>query len=276
MISTVSVKTISVNGECLTTVPKDKTAITLRVTTLAPTAVASMQSATLQMAQITKYLETMPVQMQTTRFNSYEKTEWNRDQQKSVTLGIETTIAVEVSADNITTIEHILSQFAGNTNVYSENLRMYTSPERLQPVMEKCLSIAVENARVRADALASGDGKTAGKLLSVSYGTHTNDVTYEYKEAIRTGIIDVDKVIPDEPLTRENSAIYMIRVMRLEEVAKLEIYKSIFSDVNENVGYISILGAMGVFEGDENSLFNPKKCLTRADAMIIIYNYLSR
>ena len=174
-----NMKTISVNGECLTTVPKDKTAITLRVTTLAPTAVASMQSATLQMAQITKYLETMPVQMQTTQFNSYEKTEWNRDQQKSVTLGIETTIAVEVSADNITTIEHILSQFAGNTNVYSENLRMYTSPEKLQPVMEKCLSIAVENARVRADALASGDGKTAGKLLSVSYGTHTNDVTYE-------------------------------------------------------------------------------------------------
>ena len=62
-------KTISVNGECLTTAPKDKTAITLRVTTLAPTAVESVQSATKQTAGITEYLKKMPVEMQTTQFN---------------------------------------------------------------------------------------------------------------------------------------------------------------------------------------------------------------
>lgn len=104
----------------------------------------------------------------------------------------------------------------------------------------------------------------------------SNDVTYEFKEAQRNGIIKLDEVTPDAPLTRENAAIYMIRVMGLEEVAKLEIYKTLFRDVNENVGYISILGAMGVFKGDENSLFNPDKNLTRADALILIYNYLSR
>ena len=47
-------RTVTVNGECLTTAPRDKTAITLRVTTLAPTAVASMRAATTQMAQITE------------------------------------------------------------------------------------------------------------------------------------------------------------------------------------------------------------------------------
>ena len=83
--------------------------------------------------------------------------------------------------------------------------------------------------------------------------------------------------MPDEPLSRENSAIYLIRIMGIEEVAKLEgIYKSKFSDVEENIGYISILNAMGVFNGDENGNFNPKKNLTRADAMIVIYNYLNR
>ena len=179
------IKTISAQGECVTTVPKDKTAITLRVTTLAPTAVASMQSATLQMAQITNYLETMPVQMQTTQFNSHEKTEWNREEQKSITLGIETTIAVEVSADNIAIIEQILGQFAGRANVYSENLRMYTSPEKLQPAIDRCLSVAVENARARATALASGDGKSAGKLLSVSYGNITDDDMYQPANLMR-------------------------------------------------------------------------------------------
>lgn len=168
-------KTISVNGECLTTAPKDKTAITLRVTTLAPTAVESVQSATKQTAGITEYLKKMPVEMQTTQFNSYEKTEWNRDEQKSVSLGIETTIAIEVSANSIETIEDVLGVFSGMKNVFSENLRMYSSPAVLQPIMEKCLGVAVENARVRANAIAAGDGMRAGKLLSVSYGTDTMD-----------------------------------------------------------------------------------------------------
>ena len=39
-------RTISVNGECLTTAPKDRTAITLRVTTLDKSAAESMKQAT--------------------------------------------------------------------------------------------------------------------------------------------------------------------------------------------------------------------------------------
>lgn len=171
-----SVRTISVKGECLTTAPRDKTAITLRIRTLAPTTVESMRAATNQASEITEYLTTLPVEMQTTQFDSYEKTEWDRNEQKSITLGIETIIAIEVSANNIETIEQVLETFAGVTNVYTENLRMYTSPETLKPIVEKCLGIAVENARVRADALAAGDGKKAGKMISVSSGTSTEDV----------------------------------------------------------------------------------------------------
>ena len=169
-------RTIATTGECLTTAPRDKTAITLRVTTLDKSAALSVKMATAKVAEITEFLKTQDVQMQTTQFNSYEKTEWNRDEQKSVTLGIETTIAVEVSANNIETIEKVLTQFAGQTNVFSEDLRMYTSPEALKPIVEDCMARAVENARTRAEALAAGDGKHAGKLLAVSYGTQTGDV----------------------------------------------------------------------------------------------------
>lgn len=164
---------ISVSGECLTTVPKDRTAITLRVTTLDKNAAVSMKQATAKIAEITNYLKTQDVKMQTTEFNSYEKSEWNRELEKSVALGIETTIAIEVSADNIETIEKVLSQFAGQTNVYSENLRMYTSAEAMKPALEKCLGEAVANARTRANALAAGDGREAGKLVNVAYNTNT-------------------------------------------------------------------------------------------------------
>ena len=165
-------KTVSVVGECLTTAPKDKIAITLRVTTLAQNAADSMRDATAQMANIVAYLKTQPVEVQTTQFNSFEKNEWNRETQKTDFLGIETNVAVEVSADTITTIETVLAKFAGQKNVFSENLRMYTSAQTLKPIMEECMAAAVENARVRADALVAGDGKTAGKLLSISYGTN--------------------------------------------------------------------------------------------------------
>ena len=184
-------RTIATTGECLTTAPRDKTAITLRVTTLDKSAALSVKMATAKVAEITEFLKTQDVQMQTTQFNSYEKTEWNRDEQKSVTLGIETTIAVEVSANNIETIEKILTQFAGQTNVFSEDLRMYTSPEALKPIVEDCMARAVENARARAEALAAGDGKHAGKMLAVSYGTQTGDVVRPASNLMRAAKLEV-------------------------------------------------------------------------------------
>ena len=188
-------RTIATTGECLTTAPRDKTAITLRVTTLDKSAATSMKMATAKVAEITEYLKNQDVQMQTTQFNSYEKTEWNRDEQKSVTLGIETTIAVEVSANNIETIEKILTQFAGQTNVFSEDLRMYTSPETLKPIVEDCMARAVENARSRAKALAAGDGKRAGKMLAVSYGTQMGDVVRPASNLMRGAKLEAAAVM---------------------------------------------------------------------------------
>ena len=167
-------RTISVSGECLTSAPKDRIAITLRVTTLDKNAAKSMKMATEKMAEITKFAEKEKMKMQTTEFDSYEKTEWNRTTQKSEKMGIETRIAVEVSTDNMEKIERVLNAFAGSENIYTENLRMFTSSETLKPIMEKCLGTALENARARANALVAPDKKKAGKLLSVSYGTAAN------------------------------------------------------------------------------------------------------
>lgn len=163
-------RTISVNGECLTSAPKDRTAITLRVTTVDKNPATSMKMATKKMAEITDFLKSQDVKMQTTEFSSYEKSEWNHVTQKSVNLGTETRIAVEVSSNSMDKIENILNKFAGNEYVYTDNLRMFTSTETMKPIMEKCLGTALENARARANALVAPDKKHAGKLLSVSYG----------------------------------------------------------------------------------------------------------
>lgn len=214
-------RTIAVNGECLTTAPKDRTAITLRVTTLDKSAAASMKQASAKMAEITEYLKKQDVKMQTTQFDSYEKTEWDRVAQKSVKLGVETNIAVEVSADSIDTIEKILTQFAGQQNVYSENLRMFTSSEAMKPVLEDCLGRAVENARTRANALAAGDGRRAGKMLAVEYGASTASVTRPTSNFLRSAKMAVAEdavaysgggiVAQDTQVTVNVSAVFEIR-----------------------------------------------------------------
>lgn len=164
-------RTISVNGECLTSAPKDRTAITIRVSVTDKSAAKSMKAASSKIAEINKYLKTLDVQVQTSEFNSYEKNEWNPTTHKSDLVGIETNIALDVSAASIDTIETVLTQFAGQPDVFVTNLRMFTSSETMKPILESCLGTAVENARARADALAAGVGRRAGKMLAASYGT---------------------------------------------------------------------------------------------------------
>lgn len=105
-----------------------------------------------------------------------------------------------------------------------------------------------------------------------------NDVMLEsFKRAQNNDIIRAEDGNPDDVLTREKAAVYIIRAMGAEQYAQLsKIYKPMFSDVKNYVGYISLLSGMGVVNGDGNGKFNPNANLTRADAIMLIYNYLSR
>lgn len=104
-----------------------------------------------------------------------------------------------------------------------------------------------------------------------------SDGSETYQIAKNNGIITDEEINPEQIVTREWAAEFIIRAMGIAEYANLSgIYIPQFTDVSEHVGAISILSAMGVVNGDGNGLFNPKGALTRADAAILIYNYLSR
>ena len=97
-----------------------------------------------------------------------------------------------------------------------------------------------------------------------------------YTQAVTNNIIRESDGNPGDTLKREKAAVYMIRAMKAEKYAELDIYKPMFTDISSNVGYISILSGMNVFRGDEKGNFNPEKELTRAEAIMTIYNYLAR
>ncbi len=103
------------------------------------------------------------------------------------------------------------------------------------------------------------------------------DYAGAYRNAKSKGIITDSEYAPDAEVSRELAAVILVRALGFEEVAKLDsIFVPMFTDVKEKCGYSSILGAMGVVSGDEFGRFNPQSVLTRADAMVMLYNYLAR
>ena len=107
----------------------------------------------------------------------------------------------------------------------------------------------------------------------------TDDYDYDaaYRYAYGRGIITPEERDPEAAVTRERAAVAMVSALGFREVADIEgIYKPMFNDVSTNTGSISILAGMKVIGGDGNGNFNPGGLLTRGDAAVILYNYLSR
>lgn len=98
-----------------------------------------------------------------------------------------------------------------------------------------------------------------------------------YRNSTQNSIISEDERDDDAEVTREEAAVYMIRAIGAENYAKYnDIYVTPFNDVTENKGYIALLSAMGVLSGDGNGNFNPNREMTRAESIIMIYNYLTK
>lgn len=98
-----------------------------------------------------------------------------------------------------------------------------------------------------------------------------------YERMISWGTLSADERADDSILTREKAAIFMIREMGAERYAKFEdIFAPPFNDVTENKGYIAILKAEKVINGDGSGNFYPQKSVTRGEALIMIYNYFKK
>lgn len=94
-----------------------------------------------------------------------------------------------------------------------------------------------------------------------------------------SGVAEEGELESDDPAKREDGVKYIINALGYKEVAQLEgIYTTPFLDEAEisqgYIGYVALAKGMNIISGDENSEFNPQEGLTRADAAIMIYNYL--
>jgi uncharacterized protein YggE len=169
-----SFRVVAVAGECNTTAEKDRMSIIIRVQSLNKSPSISMNVAREKMDRVAAAISRISddkMELQTLRFDSYEKTEWSNSQHKSITLGIETVIELEVSTPNKSTIESVWLYLPEDDGITARNLRMYSSPETIRNATESCLADAVKNAREKAEAIASADNLKVGRMISAGYGS---------------------------------------------------------------------------------------------------------
>ena len=98
-----------------------------------------------------------------------------------------------------------------------------------------------------------------------------------YNSAYNYNIITEEERNDNAEVKRIDAAIYFINALELAEIASMPgIYRCPFTDVVTKEGYVSILYGFGVVKGDGTGLFNPERGVTRGEAAVMIYNYLSR
>lgn len=101
-----------------------------------------------------------------------------------------------------------------------------------------------------------------------------------YSRLISRSVLSKDEMNSDAPLSREKAAKYLLRAMGITEAAELTgIYICDFADSNdispELFGYAAIAKGFNILKGTDGYLY-PRKNITRAEALAMIYNYLTR
>ncbi len=130
---------------------------------------------------------------------------------------------------------------------------------------------------------------TQGELLTFvagldagpySYVTESTDELYKF--AYGRGIMQSsDSRDENLPSIREDGVKYIIRSLGYEDIAKMtEIFNTGFADGADITpgmeGYVALAKGFGIIGGNPDNTFAPKAPLTRADAAIMIYNYLTK
>ncbi|MEE1013108.1 MAG: S-layer homology domain-containing protein [Clostridia bacterium] len=175
------------------------------------------------------------------------------------------------------------------------NMEAYTPDSKEIPLPEdigghyaetQILTLIESGMLEGTDTFRPDDFMTQKEMLAFVCGLNMGYIPYnmEYtsltKNAARYGISGLSND-PEAPITREQAVEFIICALGYKEVAELRgIYMTKFADhlsiMPHKLGYLALAKGLQIIQGDEAGRFHPQDYLTRSDAAIMIYNYLSR
>ena len=166
---------ISVTGECLKKVTRDRAAVTISSSIVAPTAKESSKKATDAHEAIkaeVRALKHINLTIGTAHYSVDQECTYSGKISGRVCEGYRTTISTRFETPNFVDLEDIIgiASKRGAENV--SQLEAFVSPESLKSERESCLELATKNAYAKAQKIAAGAGVQLGKLISVAEGTN--------------------------------------------------------------------------------------------------------
>ncbi len=178
--------------------------------------------------------------------------------------------------------EKVSSHQDDNTIIYPTDISDHYAKDRINALVAAgIINIDAQNTHFRPD-----DAITYRELAAMT--ARLTRRYYIWGLSVITAFVKNNNIIkegevfePDKTAIRADGPVYIISALGHREVAQLsDIYKVGFADAEQitadKLGFVAIAKGMGLVNGDENGCFNPNAPLTRADAAIMIYNYLAR
>ena len=106
-------------------------------------------------------------------------------------------------------------------------------------------------------------------------GYNSDDISSFYKRTADR-YFDGDKIDENALLKRIDAIRYAVNYKGYEDIAKIsDMFKTHFTDVpSDMVGYASLATGLKIVS-DKTDKLNPEKYLTRAEALVIIFNLLN-
>lgn len=161
---------ISVSGMSEFEVSPDKAVIRVRIENLAPTAQESQNANRAASNSVMDALMRFGIrkdQIETYNYNVYREQVWNAERQENVDRGYRVQNSFKITTDRLTDVGAILDTAiqAGANNV--EGISFELSEKRQADARTEALKMAANNAREKAQALASGLGVPLGRLVTV-------------------------------------------------------------------------------------------------------------
>lgn len=115
------------------------------------------------------------------------------------------------------------------------------------------------------------------QYLFTEYGLE-NDTERLYEVLRERGIVLDSEKAPDQALTRQEAAKFMVRYLGLGRAGERpELFVNLFADHIEDgyKGYATLCKGLGIMAGDRNGRFNGTAAMSRAEAAAAVYNLVS-
>lgn len=132
------------------------------------------------------------------------------------------------------------------------------------------------------EAITQGEMITFASILKGQRFPRPLNYETIYRFAKNNNIVDYKDIADAETIcTRENGTMFIIRALGYQNIAELpDIFDCKFADkdlISPGMeGYVALSRGFGLIGGNPDNTFNPQGELTRADAAIMIYNFMTK